>query len=218
MGASTKIIELRQLLAERGLATVAPARDRFAAGWPDLDQELGGGFPKGNVIELHSPHAGNALAVARLIQAAEQTRYFVGLVDGADGFDPVSVAPEALFRMLWVRCHSASQAVKAADLLLRDGNLPLVLMDLHGCADAAKIPSQNWYRLQRIVEQSGAVLLAMTTRPMIPSARVRVAMEARFTLEDIEREPAELFAQLQLKAGRLQGMREEETELLAAAG
>ena len=217
MAASNRIIELRQLLAERGLASVVPARDRFAAGWPDLDQELGGGFPKGNVIELHSAH-GNALAVARLIQAAEQTRYFVGLVDGADGFDPASVAPEALLRMLWVRCQSASQAVKAADLLLRDGNLPLVLMDLHGCADAAKIPSQNWYRLQRIVEQSGAVLLAMTTRPMIPSARVRVAMEARFTLEDIEREPVELFAELQLKAGRLQGVREEETELLAAAG
>jgi hypothetical protein len=201
---SAKIIQLRELLAERGLATVAKPRQRLLAGWPALDTAAGEGLPKGDLTELHCPRHGGALAVAQLLAA---TRHFVGLIDGSDSFDLAGLGPSTLARLLWVRCRNAVEAVKAADLILRDGNLPLVLMNLRGCADAARVPSQSWYRLQRIVEVSGAALLVLTPRPMIPSARVRIALHSVFTLDDLERDRAELVAALHFQTGRVQGAR-----------
>jgi len=89
-------------------------------------------------------------------------------------------------------------------------------MNLRGCADAARVPSQAWYRLQRIVEVSGAALLVLTPRPMIPSARVRIALRSAFTLDDLERDRAALVASLHFQTGRVQGARADETETLMA--
>ncbi len=212
MSTSAKIIQLRELLAERGLATAAKAREHFLSGWSELDAAAGSGLPKGDLTELHCPRHGGAFAIAQLLESATRARRFVALIDATDAFDPGSVNEPVLAHLLWVRCKNATEAVRAADLLLRDGNLPLVLLNLRGCADAARIPSQAWYRLQRIVEQSGVTFLVVTPRPMIPSARVRIVMHATFTLEDIERERAELLGEMQLETGRVQGTRADDPE------
>lgn len=216
MSASAKIIQLRELLAARGLATAAKPRECWVSGWPDLDAAAGDGLPKGGIAEIHCPRHGGAFAIARLLEIAAGRRQFVALIDGADGFDPGSVGESLLAHLLWVRCKNAAEAVRAADLLLRDGNLPLVLMNLRGCADAARVPGQAWYRLQRIVEQSGMTFLILTPRPMIPSARVRLALHAAFTLDDLERERDELVPALRFEAARVQGIRADETEPLMA--
>jgi hypothetical protein len=205
------------LLAARGLATAPRLPERFLAGWPALDLAANEGLPKGDISELHCPRHGSALAVAHLLHAAQRDRHFVALIDGVDGFDPASVETAALARLLWVRCHNAAEAVQAADLVLRDGNLPLVLMNLRGCTDAVRVPSQTWYRLQRIVEQSGVALLVLTPRPMIPSARVRVTLHGCFTLDDLERDRAELVKTLSFETARVQGARFDEP-LLAEVG
>lgn len=216
MPANPKIIQLRELLAARGLATVAPAEERLLAGWPALDAAAGDGLPKGDIAELHCVAGGGALAVAQILGTAAANRQYVVLVDGADGFDPASVEPAARARLLWVRCRNAVEAVKAADLVLRDGNLPLVLLNVRGCADVACVPSQAWYRLQRIVEQSGVALLVLTPRPLVPSARVRVTLRWRCTLDDLERDRDELAQAVIFETVRVQGARgstEEEPQL-----
>ena len=213
MSTSPKIIQLRELLAERGLATTAKARECFLSGWPALDAAAGAGLPRGDVAELHCPNHGGAFAIAQLLESAARARRFVALIDGADAFDPGSVSEPFLAHLLWVRCKNAAEAVRAADLLLRDGNLPLILLNLRGCPDAAHIPSQAWYRLQRIVEQSGSTCLIVTPRPMIPSARVRIVLQATFMLDDIECERNELIdARIHLQTGRVQGIRTEDPE------
>jgi hypothetical protein len=52
------------------------------------------------------------------------------LIDGADAFEPAGIEPADLRQLLWVPCRKATEAIRAADLLLRDGNLPVVLLDL----------------------------------------------------------------------------------------
>lgn len=207
MPAHPQIIQLRELLAARGLATAARVEERLFAGWPALDAAAGEGLPKGGITELYCAHGGGALAVAQLLSAAAARRNFLVLVDGADGFDLASVQPAALARLLWVRCRSAAEAIKAADLIVRDGNLPLVLLNLRGCADTARVPSQAWYRLQRIVEQSGVALLVLTPRPLVPSARVRVTLRWRCTLDDLDRDLAEVAQAVTFEAARVQGVR-----------
>ena len=216
MPANPKIILLRELLAARGLATAARLDDRLFVGWPALDAAMGDGLPKGDIAELHCVAGGGALIVAQILGAAAARQQFVVLVDGADSFDLISVESAALARLLWVRCRSAVEAVKAVDLVLRDGNLPLVLLNLRGCADAARIPSQAWYRLQRIVEQSGVTLLVLTPRPLVPSARVRVTLHWRFTLDDLDRDRKKLVEAITFETARMQGARGEGDELQLA--
>src|SRR6266496_4722531 len=135
MAASGKIVDLRKLLAERFPAPPFPAATRLVTGLSFVDQTIGGGLPKGAITELISPQisAGSASFVQALLQAAHRDRYFLALIDGRDSFDPSALSEldnARLRNLLWVRCSKALEALKAADLLLRDGNFPLVIIDL----------------------------------------------------------------------------------------
>jgi hypothetical protein len=122
-------------------------------------------------------------------------------VDGSDSLDVTQLEPAVLSRLLWVRCRSAQEAMKATDLLLRDGNLPLVLLDLAGnpAAQFRDIPATTWYRLQRIVEQSSTVCIALTPRPMVGPAEARIFLRSRFTLDAMEQDADDLLSELKLE-------------------
>ena len=105
-------------------------------------------------------------------------RQFAAVIDGRDSFDAAALEPSTLSRLLWIRCHTAEEAVKAGDLVLRDGNLPVVLLDLalNPVAELRKIPAPTWYRFQRIVEQSTATFIVLTPQALIAPAEVRVTL------------------------------------------
>ena len=131
---------------------------------------------------------------------------FAALVDGQDSFDAAAAGAATLARLLWVRCHNAEEAVKAADLVLRDGNLPVVLLDLalNPEPQLRKIPAPTWYRFQRIVEESTAVCIVFTPRAMVAPAEVRVTLRSRFALEQVEADEGKLmldFAVSEARAG-----------------
>ena len=115
--------------------------------------------------------------------------YPVALIDGADSFDVSSFTHcgACLQHLLWIRCGKAMQAVKAADLLLRDGNFPLVLLDLvlNRAEEVRKIPQPSWYRLQRLVEPSSTVLLVFNRRSMVASAQLKLLLDHRWRLADL---------------------------------
>src|SRR2546422_69623 len=137
----TNVVQLRQLLAKRFPGTriwseQSPAKSTacWPTGLPQIDDvpELHGGLPKSAITELVSapPTCGSALLLLALLHRTHETNQWIALVDGADSFDPAPLENEIFSRFLWVRCQGAAQALKAADLLLRDGNLPVVLLDL----------------------------------------------------------------------------------------
>ena len=86
--------------------------------------------------------------------------------------------------------QSAQEAVKAADLLLRDGNFPLVILDLvlNAPEELRKIPQTNWYRLQRLVEAAPAAFLVLTRASMISSAQLKLTLDNAWRLADLEQE------------------------------
>ncbi len=128
----------------------------------------------------------------------ETVRTSVALVDGGDGFDPAFISSAARQRLLWVRCKEPMMAAKAADLLLRDGNLPRVLMDLQLCQTQAvrSLPLQVWHRLRLQAEKSGVALCVFTPCQVVASARTRVVLERSFTLGAQETLRADLLAGL----------------------
>lgn len=189
-----------------------------------MDHLLDGGFPKSAIIELVSRHlsAGSALIVVALLRQAYQTNQWFGLVDGQDCFDPAPLDNALLSRLLWVRCRQTKQALTAADLLLRDGNLPLVVFDLrlNPAIELRRIPATTWYRLQRIVELTSTTLLVLTPCPMVTGAQARLSLENRFTLEALMETDEELLSRLKIELMQRRSFagRPDERELMAEAG
>jgi hypothetical protein len=172
-----------------------------------MDQATGGGLPKSAITELSSANvsAGSALLLCALLQSAQRDGYFLALVDGRDSFDPQPLGNSPLRNLLWVRCTKASEAIKATDLLLRDGNFPLVVLDLvlNASEELRKIPQTSWYRLQRLVEAAPTAFLVLTRKSIISSAQLKLSLENAWTLADLERD--QLTSRLKILVTRAQG-------------
>ena|SRR5215217_492339 len=191
MNGSAKLIDLRKLLSERFPHLPARAATRFGTGLPVLDEPTGGGLPQGAITELISPEtsAGSASLIHALISGADRDKYFLALIDGRDSFDPCGLHNGVLQHLLWVRCSKTADAIKSADLLLRDGNFPLLIVDLvlNAPEELRKIPQTNWYRLQRLVESIPTACLVLTRHRMVPSAQLTLVLENCWNLATFER-------------------------------
>jgi hypothetical protein len=200
MQTGAKWNELRQLLAARVPAARlgwarTPATPRRSTGLRSLDHALGGGLLTGEITELVGSSSGSAQVIHALLTQTAADGRFIALVDGIDSLDADAVRQEVLQHLLWVRCTDADEALKATDLLLRDRNFPLVVLDLkmNPVAQLRRIPNTTWYRLSRLLEASGATVLAVTPTPTISGVAVRVQVSARLDLStwtggDVRRE------------------------------
>ena len=205
MAASAKIIDLRNLLAERFPHPSSSMPSRLSTGLPCLEEAVRGGLPRGAITELISPRratdgiagwagtsAGSASLIHALVHCAYRDNYFVALIDGRDSFDPCGLNNAWLQHLLWIRCSKASESVKAADLLLRDGNFPLVIIDLvlNAPEELRQIPQTNWYRLQRLVELLPTACLVFTRYEMVSSAQLKLVLENSWDLQNFENDDA----------------------------
>ena len=194
MAMTGKIIDLRNLLAIRFPQAPMLGGTSLVTGLAFFDQPIGGGLPKGAITELISPRgsAGSASLIHAFIHGAYRDQHFVALIDGRDSFDPCALANSILRKLLWVRCIKALEAVKAADLLLRDGNFPLVIVDLilNSPEELRKIPQTTWYRLQRLAESVPTACLVLTRYEMVSSAQLKLVLENSWNLETLEKQEA----------------------------
>lgn len=184
-----KITQLRALLAEKfPQPTVRPGGV--------LAVDTGSALPelrRGVVTEVSGSLGSGALFLETLVASAQTAGTLVALVDGASSFDPTPMGI-CLARLLWVLCKDASTALKTADLLLRDGNLPLVVLDLqmNSAKDLRRIPATTWYRFQRLLEPSAATFVVLTAHPMVSSAAERFELHNRWTLQTLQQRRTDL--------------------------
>jgi hypothetical protein len=160
------------------------ARQAHHPPWPTghgaLDRDLGGGLVRGTLTECAGAVGSLGLTGLQhqLLLAARQTPVFTALIDAGDRFDPGSCPAALRAGLLWVRGDGTiPQALKAADLLARDPNFGLLLLDLREAEHRAlrRVPAQQWYRLQQAVRESDALLVAFTPFPTIAAAGTRLA-------------------------------------------
>lgn len=218
MAASAKIIDLRNLLAERFPRTSFTMPARLKIGLSFVDELIGGGFPCGAITELISTRtsAGSASLIHALIHSAHRENYFLALIDGRDSFDPCGLNNALLRHLLWIRCRKTSEVIKAADLLLRDSNFPLVIVDLvlNAPEELRKVPQTNWYRLQRLVEMVSTACLVFTRYEMVGSAQLKLLFENSWTLENLEGQDALSPTRIVVKRSHLQAeIRSQKSEI-----
>ncbi len=165
-GSPESLAALRRLLAER--FPQAPPRPAavLPTGVAAIDEAGDGGLPLGGITEavVRAPSAGGQLLVSSLLAATRARRMRAALVDAFDAFDPRSHEPPLLQHLLWVRCRTLDEAMSAADILVRDANLGLLMLDLRGAGWRALrgVPATAWYRLQRAMERTDMAMVVFT--------------------------------------------------------
>ncbi|HEY1477852.1 MAG TPA: hypothetical protein VGF37_09220 [Chthoniobacterales bacterium] len=203
MPLSPKIIELRKILAERYPPQTGIHSLCTPTGWSPLDSLLGGGLPKGAITQLLIPNisSGGAMVLHEIIEAMHDASQYVALIDGQDCFEPFVDHP----LLLWIRCHDVAQALKATDLILRDGNLPLTILDFKQNSDRElrKIPGPTWYRFQRISEENKTSLLIITRHPIASSAHVTISMTHQLYIDDLSSQREEIIKSVSLEIIRM---------------
>ena len=179
---SDKILQIRELLRDRfpeaHTSQSVEGANALLSGIGVLDRlEVAGGGMTEAVSEV--PGRGACLLLGEVIREAGVQRRPVVLIDACDTFDPQSLPLSGCQSLLWIRCQSAQNAVKAADLLLRDGNLTLILMDLERCPlqDLRRIPASSWHRMRMLTEKASSLCLAFTPVKIIPRAATRILFD-----------------------------------------
>jgi hypothetical protein len=203
--APTNLPALRRLLAERFPTAMRPAAGGLTTGWAALDEAIGG-LPKSALTEVvcSAPSTGGQLLLGQLLRQTREQRVRVALVDATDAFDPQSWPDDLCEHLVWARCHNIAEAMQVADLFARDANLGLIVLDLRHAPlpELRRVPSTQWYRLQRAVEQSDLALLIETPHALVPSAHLRLVLDRPQPLSAQRSERPDLVSQLPLNIQR----------------
>src|SRR5690606_15410978 len=120
---------------------------------------------------------------------------------------------DQLAHLVWVRGNGeVAAALAATDLLARDANLGLVVLDLRAApaAELRRTPPTLWYRLQRAVEGTDLALVVQTPRALVSSAQLRFEFTRPLDASGLDQERPALLPRLQPALGR--------QRLIAAAG
>jgi len=199
------IEDLRRQLREKFPQAHAAAA-MMAEEKPDPGQAFDPGFfPPGVISAVVG--AGVGLLVAGLLGEPEEPAALPDfiLVDGGDHFDPASFTQEACSRLVWVRCLNAGEMLRATDALVRDGNIPFLLLDTCGIGrrELRGIPASAWWRLKLAAATANCRLVVMSPFAQVPCAGVRLALNAQLGLEDFELPRCELIARLRVVPERM---------------
>jgi recombination protein RecA len=154
-------------------------------GIPEIDA-LAGGFPRGALTEICGPPCSGRTTVLLSALASRTAEAEVcALVDARDSFDPRSAeaAGVELQQLLWVRCRSLDQSLRAADLLIQGGGFGFIALDLSDVAPETvrHVPLNAWFRFRRAVEDTSTVLLVLEQESNVKTCAslvLRMSMKA----------------------------------------
>jgi len=194
------IADLRRLLADRFPAS--PMRDGkvVSTGIAAFDAALGGGLGTGTFTEIVSvaPSCGGQLLTGAIIEATRENRQRTALLEASDAFSIEPFPDDLMAHLVWFRSPTLKVFWQAADILLRDANFAVVVMDLRAVAEREikRTPATTWYRLQRAIEQSEVAVVVHTDFAVVPCATRRLVLSRPLTIAAFKQERQELQGSL----------------------
>ena len=226
------LLRARKLSAQEPPLRCEDYRQRpLVTGAAELDALLQGGFPRGELSEVHGPaSSGRTGVLLSLLARTTAAGALAALVDPLDRLDPASASAAGvdLERLLWLRgprvggdepqVKALAEATKAAATLVGAGLFDVVVLDLAGAGrESRRLPSATWVRLERLVENTKTALLLVAEGHVACSPGGRaLALEPAGLRFSGPPGPACLLRALVVRA-RAGGHRLRETELALAA-
>lgn len=146
-------------------------------GFKELDEALGGGFPRGAIGTLEGTVSSGRTAIAAGLLAGATARGLAAAVDDGSFYPPgLAAAGVRLERLLVAPAGNALGIARAADILLRSRAFGVVVVP------AAPLKTEVWSRLAGLAQKADALLLvlgagARTELAYLASARVGCAIE-----------------------------------------
>ena len=163
------------------------------SGVTELDAVLGGGFPRGSLVELCGPASSGrtSLAFSLLAQATERQQA-CAFVDVSDSLDPVSLAAAGveLPRLLWIRCGETgdrSPDLKASSYLAPPGKETRRALGLDS-QSKKPMPVNGWRHPREVMRGVDKAIPSLVGKraPLTESAQIHVV--ARCAGEQVERD------------------------------
>ena len=106
--------------------------ETFSSGSLALDQALGGGIPKGRIIEVFGPESsGKTTLTLHMIAEIQKNGGIAGFIDAEHALDPVYASNLGVdINNLYIsQPDSGEQALEIAETMVRSGALDLVVID-----------------------------------------------------------------------------------------
>jgi recombination protein RecA len=163
------------------------------SGVTELDAVLGGGFPRGSLVELCGPASSGrtSLAFSLLAQATERQEA-CAFVDVSDSLDPVSLAAAGveLPRLLWVRCGETedrgpdlktSSYFAPADKEIRRTGGP-------DSATRKAMPVHGWRHPRELMRGVDKAIPSLVGRQAASAGPAQIHVLARCAGEQVERD------------------------------
>jgi len=151
-----------------------------------FDQLLGGGLPRGKMVELTGRRGtGRFSIVLSALAAATSMGEAAVLVDLGDNLDPRTAEELGvdLQRVLWIRPKTMKQAVMSAELIAATG-FQLVVLDAGTYpVKGRRAPDAAWVRLARSAEAHGTAMLISTPYPVTGTASEAVIVAERTRMQ-----------------------------------
>ncbi len=182
-------------VATRAVGVPTPARAPdghrkvFSTGVRALDEALGGGLPRGAIVDLTGPDSSGRLSwTLSLLSRALRAGETAALVDVPDALDPRAMHPSTRERLLWVRPRDPMVGLRCTDLLLQNGGMGLVALYLvtvprvrnRSTVGTARqgVGAAAWTRLAQRAAQSNACLLVVrdATDAYAPGSSAQVTL------------------------------------------
>jgi recombination protein RecA len=158
-------------------------------GVTELDAVLGGGFPRGSLVELCGPASSGrtSLAYALLAQATERQEA-CAFVDVSDSLDPVSLAAAGveLPRLLWIRCGEtesrepdlkASPYFSSSEKESRDSRM-----------SKKPAPAHGWRHPRELMRGVDQAIPSVLGKQRLPVESAQIHVVARCAGEQVERD------------------------------
>jgi len=167
-------------------------------GIAELDALLGGGFPRGSVVELCGPASSGrtSLAFSLLAQATERQEA-CAFIDVCDSLDPISLAAAGveLPRLLWIRCGKAESGGESSlqvPSYFSPANSKNEKPSALPSRGSKPLPANGWRHpreAMRGVDQAIPRLIGKQAEPgMEPVESARIHVVARCAGEQVERD------------------------------
>jgi|SRR5579885_251673 len=163
------------------------------SGVRELDGVLGGGFPRGSLVELYGPASSGrtSLAFSLLAQATERQEA-CAFVDVSDSLDPVSLAAAGveLPRLLWIRCgeNQGREPDLMASSYFAPANQETQQVSAADSVSKRPMPRHGWRHPRESMRGVDKAIPALVGKQAASAESAQIHIVARCAGEQVERD------------------------------